>query len=82
MRDLAYVGKTRIIERREVFCPLTTYDKKALSRWLIENAQENEWVLNPYLDSRDSTTSVDGGTILRYSVLKYTETPQAEQSNG
>jgi hypothetical protein len=70
---LAVVGKQRVSERRSIECPLDTYDKKELSQWLVENAQEEGWTLNTYLGSQTSVTRRDDKTILQYSVTKFVE---------
>ena len=73
VNGLGYVGKQRITERREVVCPLTTYDRYALQEWLRANAQEEGWLLNSYLGSQSSVSHRDGKTLLRYSVTKYVD---------
>ncbi len=68
---LEKVGKKHVREVREVFCPITTYDREKLREWLEENAQEDGYEISTYLGSKDSVKSVDGGQILRYSVHKW-----------
>lgn len=74
VRGLELVGKKRIWERRSIICPLDTFDKQALAAWLEENAQEEGWILNTYLGSRDSISrSAEGGTRINYSMTRYVE---------
>lgn len=70
-RGLDVVGKTVVKERREIFCPIKSYDKKVLEQWLTDNAQEEGWKLSAYLGSQGSITYKDDGAILRYSIYKY-----------
>ena len=70
-RGLDVVGKTVVKERREIFCPIKSYDKKVFEQWLTDNAQEEGWKLPVYLGSQGSITYKDDGAILRYSVYKY-----------
>lgn len=71
VRGLDKVGKTRVLEKRQVICPLKSYDKDELGAWLTENCQEEGWLLSTYLGSQSSTKSVDNGTLLNYSVCKW-----------
>lgn len=73
VRDLKYVGKRRITEDRKIVCPLKTYEKDKLAMWLVDNAQEEGWLINTYLGSQKSVTTVEGGTLLRYRVTKYVD---------
>jgi len=70
-RGLDVVGKTVVRERREVFCPVKSYDKKVFEQWLTDNAQEEGWKLSVYLGSQGSVTYKDDGALLRYNVYKY-----------
>lgn len=72
--SLETVGLKKITEDRVCVCPLRSYDRQALELWLIQNAKEEGWTINPYLGSQNSrTTNSDGQTVLRYSVYKYVE---------
>lgn len=71
VRGLEFVGRRRITERRQIVCPIKSYDKSVLTAWLNENAQEEGWLLSTYLGSQSSVSHVEGGTLLRYSVTKY-----------
>jgi hypothetical protein len=73
VRNLQFVGKTRISEQRQIECPLSTYDKSELSQWLKENAQEEGWIVSTYLGSQSSVTWNNGKATLRYSVTKYVD---------
>lgn len=80
VRGLEYVGKQRITESREIVCPIKTYDRKALSEWLSENAQEDGWLVSTYLGSQKSVTYKDDGAVLRYSVTRYVDLENAEKT--
>lgn len=71
VRNLQWVGKKRVNERREVVCPIASYDRDFLSAWLKENAKEDGWIVDTYLGSQNSFSRAEGGTLLRYSVIKY-----------
>jgi hypothetical protein len=73
VRGLEYVGKQRVTESREIVCPLKTYDRKELSAWLSDHAQEEGWLVSTYLGSQSSVKYKDEGSILRYSVTKYVD---------
>lgn len=73
VRGLDKVGKLRVRETRQVLCPLTTWDREKLSEWLEEHCQEEGYVLNSPLGSQTSTKSVDGGTLLNYSICKWVD---------
>lgn len=66
-------GKVRIKERRQVFCPITTYDKAALEEWLLANYHEDGWEVDPYLGSQNSTKTVEGGQLLNFKVERWTD---------
>ena len=70
------VGKKKIQEKRRVACPINTYDKTILERWLVENCQEPGWSLVTYLGSQESVVRDQAGNLfLNYSVVKYVEQP-------
>lgn len=76
VRSLQYLGKTYVSERRSLTVPQTTFksyffDKNELSAYLVENAQEDSWLINPYLGSQASISYHDGNVTLNYSVFKY-----------
>lgn len=73
VRGLDKVGKRRIREERQVKCPLKTWDRDALSKWIDEHCQEDGWLVSNYLDSQKSIKSVDDGTLLNYSVCKWVD---------
>lgn len=80
VRMLEHVGKTKVTEHREIECPLRTFDKNLLSDWLVENAQEEGWILNTYLGSQSSVSIVGEKIRLRYSVTKYVDDSQPKES--
>jgi hypothetical protein len=75
---LEKVGKVRVHEPRTKVCtdPSLRYDRKKLEQWLLENAQEEGWELNPYLGSQDSTSHDPDGVKLHYWVSRWVVTPQ------
>lgn len=72
-RNTEYVGKYYVSERRTITAPRFGYDKKAYEVWLISNAQEEGWILDPYLRSQSSVTYKDDSAILNYTVFKYVD---------
>jgi len=79
VRELDHVGLQKITEPRSIVCPLGICDRKILSKWLSDNAQENGWILDAYLGSQHSIGSSAGnGVILNYKVIKYI-TPSIHQ---
>lgn len=74
VKGLGIVGKQKIREVRQIVCPLDSYHKPKLEAWLIENAQEDGWILNHQLGSQSSVKSVGNESILSYSVHKYVDT--------
>ncbi|WP_239354793.1 hypothetical protein [Providencia rettgeri] len=70
---LENVGKKRITEQRSVICPIKSYEKRVLRDWLINNKQEDGYILDAYLGSQSSVQYCDEGTILNYRVIKYVE---------
>lgn len=73
---LGTVGQKKIQENRRAACPIDTYDKKILERWLEENCQEPGWHLVTYLGGQKSVVrDQDGNLFLNYRVVKYVEQP-------
>lgn len=73
VRGVEYLGKTHVSEPRTIFCPLKTHRKDALVEWLKNNAQEDGWILDTYLNSQNSVISDGKGCRLNYRVHKYIE---------
>lgn len=73
VNGLDHVGKKRVREDRQVVAPDMGYSKEPYQKWLHENCSEEGWIIDAYLGSRNSTKSVDGGTLLNYAVYKYVE---------
>ena len=75
VHGLEYVGKRKVREPRSIECPLPGYQgKDKLQQWLLDNAQEEGWTIDPYLGSQTSVSyhsGAEGGVTLRYSVYKY-----------
>lgn len=70
-RNLQAVGKTKIMENRVINTGLRSYDRDKMEQWLKDNAQEEGWILDPYLGSQSSMFHIDNMTHLRYTVYKY-----------
>lgn len=73
MQGLEHIGKMRVTERREIICPIKTYDHKILKPWLEENGQEEGWIISGNLSSQNSVEQVEDGTLLRYFATKFVE---------
>ena len=70
------VGMKKIQERRTVACPIDSYDRAMLERWLKENCQEPGWSVVTYLGSQGSVVRDQSGKLfLNYSVVRYVEQP-------
>lgn len=70
------VGKLKVRQpRRREFTgdPKITYDTDGLSNWLKENHQEEGWILDTYLGSKNSRQNVGDKTFLNYAVYKYVD---------
>lgn len=72
-RHLERVGKRRIREARCIECPFVSYSKDELRAWLLENAQEEGWALDPYLGSQHSISREGTKLFLNYAVFKYVD---------
>ena len=73
-----HIGKTKIMEQRTATCPISSYKRKELEEWLVENCQEDGWYLDTYLGSQGSIHGCMGSgntsnnlTLLSYKVYKY-----------
>ena len=78
-RGLAYVGKTKIVERRSVELPdgLYNYSKEPVVEYLKEHHQEEGWIQDLYLGSQGSIT-LDQKTkkyTANYAVYRYVAEP-------
>lgn len=73
VNELENVGKKKITENRSVICPIRSYEKGILRDWLINNKQEDGYILDPYLGSQSSIQMCNEGTVLNYRVIKYVE---------
>lgn len=71
--SLQYVGKYKVVESREIVCPITDYDRDVLGKWLSENAKEDGWIVSPYLGSKGQVSHHPDGQLLRYSVFKFVD---------
>lgn len=68
---LDVVGLQKQTERRRVVCPLKSYDRALLRKWLLDNCSEDGWHIDGYLGSQGSVVSTDEGSILNYHVFRY-----------
>lgn len=73
---LDLVGKTRVRESRRVEFPLKTWNRDEQEKWLVDNCQEDGWILDSYLRSQSSHVTLDGKPYLNYSVYKYIDTEE------
>lgn len=72
VKNLERVGKKKVIEARQMVHSEPHSNREAREQYLIDNAQEEGWILNPSLRSQQSVQyRGDAGTILCYSVYKY-----------
>jgi len=76
VKDLSFVGKTKITEPRSITITKDIYyslKREDLGDWLLNNCQEDGWLLNTYLGSKSSVqwcTDINAVT-LNYGVYKY-----------
>ena len=84
VRGLEYVSMRRITEKRHIYCPINTFDRKTLEAWLKSVAQEDGWLLDSSLGSQDSisTASPRDGVILRYGVTKYVDIQDGDEGEA
>ena len=71
--SLQNIGKQRVTERRTVTYPGAEYDREVLKQWLMRNCQEDGWVLDSYLGTKQSVSHNEGVTNLHYHVYKFVE---------
>lgn len=72
VQNLDRVGKQKVIEHRQMVHPVAHSTRTEMERFLIDNAQEEGWIVNPYLGSQKSVQHRgDAGSILCYTVHKY-----------
>ena len=81
INDLNFVGKKYVTEPRRISCPLKTYNRETLEKWLEENAQEEGWLVKTYLGSQDSISYIGDTTYLNYRVVKYVDM-EADDENA
>ena len=74
VRDLEKVGKQLFAERRSIAAPNLGHDNARYMEWLLANAAEEGWEIDPYLGSQNSINhSGDGTVTLNYIARKYEE---------
>jgi hypothetical protein len=76
VKGLDHVGMKLVREDRQARCPHGFLTREQAESWLLENAQEPGWQMDPYLGSQRSRVSHSGGLILNYAVFKYID-PEA-----
>lgn len=76
---LENVGKVKVSERRRVmYRGFDTYDKDILSKWIMDECQEDGWKISPYLGSQKSVQTIDGIKYLNYSVYKFVDKEESK----
>lgn len=78
VRGLDKVGKVRVRETRQVVCPIKSYDRDLLEKWIVDNCKEDGWFISQGLRSQKSIKSVDNGTLLNYSVCKWIDKEESK----
>ena len=72
VRALDVVGKNKVTEPRSIKYPGNPFDSRIdMQTWLTGNANEDGWIVNPYLGSQTSIARNGDDVILRYSVYRY-----------
>lgn len=69
--DVSNIGKTKVIESRNIVAPFLGYGKEAYIEWLENNGQEEGWTVSLYLGSQRSIMFKDDNVTLNYNVYKY-----------
>lgn len=71
-RGLENVGKMRVVERRSVVVP-QSYSRGHIQKYLVDNRQEEGWLLNTYLGSQNSVQFLQGTNTVQvnYTVMRY-----------
>lgn len=66
------LAKVEVNESRSVVYPGNTYDDRSKQEaFIMENCQEEGWTVQATLRSQGSIKTVEGNTVLTYSVIKY-----------
>lgn len=74
VNGLENVGKVKVTEsRRVMYRGFETYDKDILSKWIMDECQEDGWKISAYLGSQRSVEFIDGIKYLNYSVYKFVD---------
>lgn len=68
---LDVVGLRKVSESRQLVVDGEIYNREKAALILQEKAQEDGWIIDPYLSSRGSIVTLNGKTIIHYSVYKY-----------
>jgi hypothetical protein len=63
----------------EIVCPLRTHDREKLRAWLEQNTNHPGWEVDSYLGSQGSVATVNGQTVLRYAIFRYTDPPPTRE---
>jgi hypothetical protein len=71
VKGLDFVGRKKVREARSVICGIDSYNNDKLREWLLENCQEEGWIIDSYLGSQNSISRCHEGTRLNYSVYRY-----------
>jgi hypothetical protein len=74
VKGLDRVGKARVVEDRTLSVPGHIYSKESLEKLVKSTCQEDGWVLDTYLGSKDSVQYLrDDTTLVRYKVYRFEE---------
>lgn len=73
VHGLDRVGKTRVREARQALCPLSVFSQKEQEQWLLDNCQEDGWILDNYLRKQNAVKTLSGARELKYSVYKFVD---------
>ena len=72
VRGLEVLGKIRVNEPRSVVYPGNTFDDRSKQEaFIMDNCQEEGWTVQATPRSQGSIKTVEGNTVLTYSVVKY-----------
>ena len=77
---LEFVGKTKVAESRKAQIRADLFGesysegfKDKVKEYLIDLHKGEDWMVNSYLNSKDSIVSINDGYLINYSVFKYVE---------
>jgi hypothetical protein len=81
--DDSRLGIKQKTETREVFCPISSYNKEDYVNWLKENVKLTDGEVSSfYLGTQSSVARKDDGAVLRYSVRSWPQHKAAGQAGS